>query len=488
LQRHKSGQITLTPGELAFLGTFNPLYDYGRASSAAGSRKNLRRSKGYFENYMTTYCNENMLVAFAPKLNSLRANFKDKAGKQLIACADKRGYNISAAICAMLEGCLGFRRLDLGPAVRLPGKPSTEAMAKALLASLGGKRHRRFFCTKQIQEATDSLHKRRALWDVVKSVHVGVFNSAQNREGALLECVITHETTFNEGVSIRLLRNVHLFDVMPMDSLAQVIGRGQRPGSFSDEPNPNDRLMKIYLYPSRWDQAQQEQLYKYYAEKTGQLIRKISGGDKWVKELKKRLLYLRDTPGIHSYTKSQADTATLALQQFLHGNDSPPTLPLTGDLILKTVTDFQGVLRMYVALMSVSVNCVASFAAHKRYGQLPGGLALQYKCREESKDDDATGLDDRSSGTVVLEEPEMEPPTMLQRLLSLTFRGSMPTPRELASDELIMKGMRDQYGDSAAPAAYEIFQRIVEDALMADPWTGKRMGKMEQGTSEYQLS
>lgn len=472
MQRHKSGDIHLTDGERKFLTTFNPMYDYGKASTANGSRKNLRRSKGYFNTYIPDYCAENKLQAFSPKLSVLRENLASPAGKQLVSCLDAKSYNISSAICALLESCLGFQRLDLGAAVRLPGKPTAEKMAAAVLKSLrGAPSSRRYFCTRQIQYATSSPDKRRLLWDVVKSVHHGIFNDAANADGALLECVITHETTFNEGVSIKLLRHVHVFDVLPMDSIGQVIGRGQRPGSFRDEKNPDERVMNIYLYPSRWEDAQQIELYRFYSRNIGGVLNRLDGSQQWIKHLKARLLFLKDTPSVHPFIKGQAETATLALDQFLQGETEPPNLPLTGDLILKTVVEFQGVLRMYVALMSVSVNCVSSFKAHQRFGQLPAGLELKYDCR------DTAGGDMPPPGDLIINDP-VEPPSFLQRLMSKAFRMGAPTVREIASDELIMKGMKDEYGEYASPAAFETFTNIVEDILMTDPWTNRRKKRL----------
>lgn len=464
LLQYRQGKLKLSPGELRYLSTFNPEFDKDFRTLRSAPRL-LRRSAAKFRREMPDYCETGQLKLYSPKIFKLSSFLRTgSSGKQWIACLDTTHYNCSAAIEAVLEGCLGFEKLSLEPLTKLRGSTPAK-MSTALLKSLKGRR-RRFFSTRQLMRSDIPLETQKLLWDAIKNKTTGLYNLVKNDQGKLLEVVLTHSPVFNEGVSVPMLRHVHLVDVMPMDSVGQIIGRGQRPGSFGREKDPERRVINVHLYPVRWKEAEQIVLYKFFSQKVGLYVHELSSKKKWVEQLKKKLNFLSNAADVHPFVQTQARLATEALSDFLAPalDAEIPVMPLTGELLLSSVSEFAEVLRMYMKLMSVSTNCLVAAQSMKRYGQLSGGVDLDYTCETLNSPKD-------SKTKLQIDEPTV---TLWDRFMGKTFFKSSMKASDLVEEKEIIQGLRAEFGEHSASAAYETFANMIEDILMTDPYSNKR--------------
>jgi len=456
----------LTEAERQYLGSFNPAHD-PRVTTLKQAKGALRRNRRFFKEVVPRLCQTDAMAAFAPKLHALRQNLRTPGqGKHLVACQTVLpSYRAAVPIEIMLESCLGFEKLDVHAIAA--GQRTVDAIKRSLSDWLTSQPRRRRYWS-SVMPSVDR-DRRNKYWLAVRELDgepLGAFNLPANNEGALLELVIIDKSTLAEGTSITMLRNVHIFDVVPMDTFGQIIGRGQRPYAFAAETDPKKRVINVFAYVAQWEEATRRELFRRFTHRLARRVHVLDGKKPWVKSLKRRLAALASRRGLDA---ADAKLATRMLNDFLTvpledaDDGRAVALPVNAVDVLQNYMNYVDVLRMFVRTMQVSNNCIQAVQVHRAFGMFAGGLSFEATCAG-----DEAALGDASEKHVLLDiaghTAGYGPVAQLfaDRLGSLIGRI---TSRDLLDKKIVLKAMRQEYGDEAAPAAYEAFTRLVEDLL-----------------------
>ena len=392
----------LSCAELSYLGSFNPMFDErnidihelinkkGKPNSKV--RQGLRRQRlGFFDpkTGIAAQCNEG-LESYSPKLARLREEIRKNGGKHFVSCMDqKRNYVPSAAIAAMLERCLGYQLLDISAIRGVKCQQDANRKMRESLLKAGPKK--RYFCRKisadSFRRKTGTSHyiptprEARLVWNCIKDFergNMGAFNMEENINGEYLKVVVVNDNESTEGVSITQLRHIHIFDVLPLDSIAQIVGRGQRPRVFTHMTVPDfvaaeqleltisEQLqgmlvsnlqlimreneseynylvqndiqgsreniirfskhmvrfvdgIRVLIYATQWKEARQQQLFRTFGLRLSAKARLLDPNKSWVRKLKKHLVQIDyDTSG--GATNSEAARALSELRKISRSN------------------------------------------------------------------------------------------------------------------------------------------------------------------------
>jgi hypothetical protein len=552
----------LSCGELRYLGSFNPMYDERNADiekliKSNGNpntkvRDGLRRQRRSFFDPkvgIAPQCNDG-LEAYSPKLAMLRDEVRKNGGKHFVSCMDQKGnYFPSGAVAAMLEKCLGYELLDISP---IKGSKCQEEANRKLRESLlkaGPKK--RYFCRKISKDSfrhtphyvPKTPREAKLVWNSIKTFergNMGAFNMEENVNGEYLKVVVVNDNESTEGVSITQLRHIHVFDVLPLDSVAQIVGRGQRPyvfkpmtvpdflaseqislkvgqqlqgmlasnlqmimrtrvseynlllqnqiqGSRHDTLRFSKRLarfvegIRVLIYATQWEEARQQQLFRTFGLRMAAKARLLDPNKSWVRRLKKHLVQI-DYDSSGGATNSEASRALSELRRYsrsdslessgVFGNEK--NLPWDGFHLLKNISAFIDVTRMYREMVRVSNNCIVARKAHEQFGQMSGGIDFKADCDVSdagSVDPDVSyeqhliAIDQALSGDD--DQPAWGRQLSAQHALASHgwWDHMQAVWKGISVDDLlerkeILKQMEKEYGD-AAPPAYEAFRETI---------------------------
>ena len=394
-----------------YLMSFNPQFDQlGKQSIRTPSQITGRSERLLWQN-MKKYSRER-LNEFCPKLCKLLTALRENRGKVLVACRKTHGYNIGTAIGAALRDLGGFTMFNMEPILTefrrqyRAKQLDLDRLIKTGREELQKKKGRQFMTTAQISQAARLLssEKEKLLfldmsWQIfvkkATSSGAGLFNDPANNDGSMLEVVVAERTIFFEGVDMTVLRNIHVFDVVPINVLSQIIGRSQRACAFASVEDKADHVVRVSLYVTAWPAAASLQLQTQYQKmidnpQTQDHVEPFLKMSADLYTVWKKLLRLSQNTKMYPAKRAEATRLLQKLQRMVISRATKkkagPMLKLEGikvnrlveaERMLGIVKDFSLIQKFYNMLMSTAVNCQVAERAHKEMGMFPAAVSAK---------------------------------------------------------------------------------------------------------------